>query len=333
MKRHGLYIVPALLLALISCGNSGSTNLPSADEVVVEQIKAPTFSGDSAYAYTKAQCDFGPRVPNSTAHDRCGDWLVQKFTDLGATVTEQKDNVKGWDGTLLKMRNIVASYKPESGKRVLICAHWDSRPWADNDPDPKNHHTPIDGADDGASGVGIMVELARQFQQQLPEIGVDLICFDMEDYGTPEWSEAEHQDDTWCLGSQYWARNPHVSGYNARYGILLDMVGNPNSVFYQEYFSLRHAKSIVKKVWNKANDMGLGSRFLKRDGGAITDDHIPINEIAKIPCIDIIPMYPDCKESSFGPTWHTLSDNITNIDPSTLGMVGQVLMEVIYNEH
>lgn len=333
MKKHFLYIVPALLFALISCGNSSNTATVAPLDEVTATIKAPDFNGDSAYAYVKAQCDFGPRVPNGTAHDKCGDWLVQKFTELGATVTEQKDNVKAWDGTSLKMRNIIASYKPESGKRVMICAHWDSRPWADNDPDPKNHHTPIDGADDGASGVGIMVELARQFQKQMPEIGVDLICFDMEDYGTPDWYEGEHDDKSWCLGSQYWSHTPHTAGYNARYGVLLDMVGNRNSSFYQEYFSTRYAKSIVKKVWNKAGDMGMGGRFPKKDGGAITDDHIPINEIAKIPCIDIIPMYPDCKESSFGPTWHTLSDNISNIDPATLQMVGQVLMEVIYNEH
>ena len=331
MKKHLFYIIPALLFAFLSCGNSSNSSAIQAEEVT-PAVKAPEFNGDSAFAYTKAQCDFGPRIPNSAAHDKCGDWLVQKFQSLGATVTEQKDNVKGWDGNLLKMRNIIASYKPETGKRVLICAHWDSRPWADNDPDPKNHHTPIDGADDGASGVGIMVELARQFQQQMPEIGVDLICFDMEDYGTPDWSDVGHDDKSWCLGSQYWARNPHTAGYNARYGILLDMVGNPNAVFYQEYFSTRNAKSIVKKVWNKAHDMGLGERFPKKDGGAITDDHIPVNDIAKIPCIDIIPMYPNAQESSFGPTWHTLADNISNISPTTLRIVGQVLMEVIYNE-
>ncbi|MCF0186755.1 MAG: M28 family peptidase, partial [Bacteroidaceae bacterium] len=173
MKRHWFYFIPALLFVSLSCGNSSKSQVVDYETEEVATIKAPDFCGDSAFAYTQAQCDFGPRVPNSTAHDQCGDWLVQKFQGFGAVVTEQKDNVKGWDGTTLKMRNIIASYKPETGKRVIVCAHWDSRPWADNDPDTQNHHTPIDGADDGASGVGVLIELARQFQQQMPEIGVD----------------------------------------------------------------------------------------------------------------------------------------------------------------
>lgn len=333
MKKNILLILPVLFILLISCGNSSNKNSVVTTEVVTESlIKAPTFNGDSAYQFVAKQCAFGPRTPNSTAHDLCGNWLVQKFSELGASVTEQKDQLKGWDGATLKMQNIIASYKPESGKRIIICSHWDSRPWADNDPDSKNHHTPIDGADDGASGVGVMLELARQFQQQMPEIGVDLICFDLEDYGTAQWHDGESDDKSWCLGSQYWARNPHIAGYNARYGILLDMVGNANAIFYQEYFSNQYAKSVVKKVWNKAHNIGLGSRFPKQVNGGITDDHIPVNEIAKIPCIDIIPMYPDCKESSFGPIWHTVHDNMSNISAETLGMVGQLLMEVIYNE-
>lgn len=323
MKKY-IFTLLSLLL-LWSCGGSKGSAAVAIDTEEAT-IKAPDFSGDSAYIYVSRQCQFGPRVPDSQAHRACGDWLVQQFTAFGAQVTEQCDQVRAWDGKMLPMRNIVASYKPESGKRVLICSHWDSRPWADNDPDAQNHNKPIDGADDGASGVGILLELARQFQLQCPEVGVDLICFDIEDYGHHD------QAESWCLGSQYWARTPHVPSYNARFGILLDMVGNKNAVFYQEYYSMRHAKQIVKKVWNKAAALGLGNRFVKQDGGGVTDDHIPVNEMAHIPCIDIIPMYPNYSESSFGPTWHTLQDNIENIDAETLRQVGQVLMEVIYNE-
>lgn len=325
------YLSLLFLTLCIACG-SGNKNTSTETATVEERVKAPEFNGDSAYVYVKAQCDFGPRTPNSPAHTACGDWLVQQFRSFGATVTEQKDRVKAWDGNLLNLRNIIASYHPETGRRVLICAHWDSRPWADNDPDAKNHRTPIDGADDGASGVGVMLELARQFQKQMPDIGVDLICFDLEDYGTPQWYEGGGDSDSWCLGSQYWSRTPHKEGYNARFGILLDMVGNANARFFQEYFSLRHAKSIVRKVWNQAEECGYGARFPKAEGGAITDDHVPVNEMAKIPCIDIVPMYPDCEASNFGPHWHTLEDNIENIDPNTLKIVGQVLMEIIYNE-
>ncbi|MDO4215198.1 MAG: M28 family peptidase [Bacteroidales bacterium] len=331
MKRYKvIYIFILALTVLVACGNS--TNTANQPEEVDTDIKAPEFNGDSAFAYVKAQCDFGPRVPNSTAHTQCGDWLVAKFKEFGATVTEQKATLRGWDGTALNMRNIVASYKPEARKRVIICSHWDSRPWADNDPDEKNHHTPIDGADDGASGVGIMVELARQLQLQETEVGIDLICFDLEDYGTPQWYNGKHDENSWCLGSQYWAHSPHTEGYNARFGILLDMVGNANARFYKEYFSQKMASGIVSKVWKKAHKLGVGAYFPKSEGGAITDDHLPINNVARIPCIDIIPQYPTCEQSSFGPIWHTVNDNISNIDKSTLKVVGQVLMEVIYNE-
>lgn len=324
------YFLLAGILLLVACGSSNKNN--TVTQVEVDEVKAPEFNADSAYQYVKKQCDFGPRIPNSKAHENCADWLENQFKAFGATVTVQEDNLKAWDGNTLKMRNIIASYKPESGKRVLICSHWDSRPWADNDPDAANHRTPIDGADDGASGVGVMLELARQFQQKCPEVGVDLICFDLEDYGVAQWYDGQKDENSWCLGSQYWSRNPHKAAYNARFGVLLDMVGNKNAVFYQEYFSMRYAKNVVNRLWNKAEKMGMGGRFVKKDGGGVTDDHCPINEIAKIPCVDIIPLYPDNESSSFGPVWHTLNDNISNIDPSTLKQVGQLLMEVIYNE-
>lgn len=329
-KGNYTYLLLLAFIGFVACGNGNKTaSLPDEE---TKDVKAPEFNADSAFAYVKAQCDFGPRTPNSQAHNLCGNWLVNKFKEFGATVYEQTDKVRAWDGSMLDLRNIIASYNPETRKRVIICAHWDSRPWADNDPDEKNHHTPIDGADDGASGVGVMIEIARQLQMKSTEIGIDLICFDLEDYGTPQWYEGKHDENSWCLGSQYWSHQPHVEGYNARFGILLDMVGNANARFYKEYFSQRMAGNVVSKVWKKAHNSGYGVYFPKEDGGAITDDHIPVNQIARIPCIDIIPEYENCEASSFGPIWHTINDNISNIDKNTLKAVGQVLMEVIYNE-
>ena len=219
----------------------------------------------------------------------------------------------------------------------MICAHWDSRPWADNDPDEENWHKPVMAANDGASGVAVMLELARLLNitsdsvaQTLP--GIDFICFDAEDWGTPQWSEAEDASDTWALGAQYWAANPHREGYQARYGILLDMVGGQGARFFRERYSQHYAQNVVSRVWQAASVVGYGSYFPPQDGGAITDDHVPVNQVSGIPCIDIIPYYPDCEESSFGPTWHTVNDDMEHIDKNTLKAVGQTLVQVIFSE-
>ena len=181
------------------------------------------------------------------------------------------------------------------------------------------------GANDGASGVAVMLELARQIQQKNINVGIDFICLDAEDYGT------DNDEDSWALGAQYWAANPHVAGYKARYGILLDMVGGQGARFMQEGFSLEYARSVVNKVWNAAEEAGYSSVFPRKQGGYITDDHGPINKIANIPTIDIIPYY-EGTSCSFGPTWHTINDDVEHIDKSTLKAVGQTMMQVIYNE-
>ena len=301
----------------------------------------PVFSADSAYAFCAAQCDFGPRTMNSAAHDSCGEWIVRKFASYGLSVTKQEVDLKGYDGTTLRAMNIVASFRPELSERILLCAHWDSRPWADNDPDPDKQTTAVMGANDGASGVAVMLELARLLSLQLtadslqtmaPEIGIDFICFDAEDWGTPQWCDTDYSSDTWALGSQYWAAHPHIPGYKARYGILLDMVGGEGARFYQEGLSLQYARKIVDKVWRAAQEVGYGSMFLKLEGGYITDDHQPVNTVAKIPCIDIIPYYPDCQQSSFGPTWHTVNDDMNHISRTTLQAVGQTLVQVLFSE-
>ena len=312
-------------------------NIEETEEVAKVNPVGPSFNADSAYAFTKAQCDFGPRDMNSRGHDLCGEWIVSKFKEYGCKVTTQTATLAGYDGTKLRSRNIMASINPEATTRILLCAHWDSRPWADNDPDSANWRKPILAANDAASGVAVMLELARIIGKSKDEkafnkqLGIDFVCFDAEDWGTPQWADVADNADSWALGAQYWSKNL-PQGYEARYGILLDMVGGVGAKFYREGMSMQYAPEIVKKVWRAAREVGFGSYFPKEDGGVIIDDHVPVNQFAKIPTIDIIPYYADCQQSSFGPTWHTLADNMENIDKNTLKAVGQTLVQVIYKE-
>ena len=317
-------------MLLLACGGSKKT---STEQAVQAMPVGPAFIADSAYRFCEQQCEFGPRIMNSEAHERCAQWIADKFRQYGMDVTLQQASLKGYDGTLLKSTNIIAAYKPQQKERILLCAHWDSRPWADNDPDEANHRRPVMAANDGASGVAVMLEIARLLATDTLGIGVDFICFDAEDWGTPQWAESQQGDaDTWALGAQYWASNLHREGYTARYGILLDMVGGQGTRFFQEGVSMTYAPDVVKRVWNAAETIGYGSFFPKSEGGMITDDHLPVNERAKIPCIDIIPYYPDCQASSFGPTWHTVSDDMQHIDKGTLQAVGQTIIQVLFSE-
>ena len=310
----------------------------------VEEVAAkpvgPTFSSDSAFVYAAAQCDFGPRVMNSEAHDRCGAWIVGKFKEYGCAVEEQKADLKGYDGTTLRSTNIIARFRPNAKRRVMLCAHWDARPWADNDPDSTNHRKPVMAANDGASGVAVMLEVARQLSlaeknkqtgDQLPaDIGVDFVCFDAEDWGVPQWeTDAEGLDNTWALGAQYFANNL-PQNFAPQFAVLLDMVGGEGAQFYREGMSMQYAPDVVSRVWQAAKAAGYGSYFPDDAGGMVTDDHIPLNEQAGIPTADIIPYYPDCQQSSFGPTWHTISDTMEHIDKGALQAVGQTMIQLIW---
>ena len=309
------------------CFYACSTTKKQASEQAAVSIE---FNADSAYVFCAAQCNFGPRIMNSESHESCGQWIASKFQQYGYQVELQKADLKGYDGTILKSTNIIAKSSKQAETRLMICAHWDSRPWADNDPDSSNWKKPVMAANDGASGVAVMLELARLLQQHdSADVAVDFICFDAEDWGVPQWSD-EVDGDSWALGAQYWAT--HHKGNTYQYGILLDMVGGQGAKFYREAFSMQHARSIVEKVWQAANAAGYGSVFPNKDGGGVTDDHIPVNEKANIPCIDIINYYPDCEQSSFGPTWHTVNDDMQHIDKNTLQAVGQTLVQLIYSE-
>ncbi|MBN2746036.1 MAG: M28 family peptidase [Bacteroidales bacterium] len=293
-------------------------------------ITMPDFNADSAYVYVEAQVAFGPRVPGTEAHQACANWLIKKLESFGGNVTVQDFKTRVYTGKIYSGKNIIASFNPEAKKRIMLSAHWDSRPYADYDADEANHRKPIDGANDGASGVGVLLEMARLFQQQNPTVGVDIFFWDLEDYG-------EHRDDmgshenSWGLGSQYWSKNPHKPGYRAAYGILLDMVGAANPTFYREYYSNMYASSVVDKVWRIAESLGYQNYFINQAEGVVMDDHYYINTIAGIPTIDIIHYNPANKNGFFA-QWHTQGDNMEIIDKSTLEMVGKVVTKVVYHE-
>ncbi|MGL5937122.1 MAG: M20 family metallopeptidase [Phocaeicola sp.] len=331
MKIKPFFLAPALtlLLGAASCGNSSKGKEAA---ITMEEIALPEFQADSAYSYIQKQADFGSRVPNSKAHEACGDYLAAKLESFGAKVYNQYADLVAYDGTTLKARNIIGAYKPENKKRVMLCAHWDSRPYADYDDDPSRHKTPILGINDGASGVGVLLEVARLLQQQEPTLGIDIIFFDAEDYGIPEFYKGPYKADTWCLGSQYWGRTPHVAGYNARFGILLDMVGAKESTFYYEGYSARTANSPMKRIWERAEALGYNNYFIAQQGGEVIDDHVYVNKLTGIPCVDIINYEPNNPHSSFGSTWHTVQDNMEVIDKATLQAVGETITAVIYNE-
>lgn len=311
---------------LCSCQQKSVVEKPQKESSV--PVNAPIFSSDSAYVYIQNQVDVGPRVPNSAAHKACAQYLSSELRRFGAEVIEQRASLIAYNGVVLDAVNIIGTYNPEEQTRVLLMAHWDTRPYSDNDINEANHKKPVLGADDGASGVGVLLEIARLFALQKPEIGVDIVFFDAEDYGQPYFDEGVEKNDTWCLGSQYWARNPHVNNYQAKYGVLLDMVGARGAVFPKEKISMIYAAHIVEKVWETAKKLGYGNYFVNKIGNPITDDHLYVNEIARIPSIDII-HYTD---EGFGAHWHTVDDTMKNIDKNTLKAVGETLVAVIYAE-
>lgn len=327
-------LLPGLLVCLLllnSCRTQNSEQEQAQTPAVETAI--PAFNADSAYSFIGKQVGFGPRVPNTKAHVECGDYLVGKMESFGWKVTEQLFTPTTFDGKKLNARNIIATYNPDARRRILLAAHWDSRPYADEDPVHKTR--PVPAANDGASGVGVLMELARviSIDPGKPGIGIDIIFFDAEDWGNS--GSARPGDDYmggFCLGSQYWAANRHVAGYSAYYGILLDMVGAKNAKFPKEGFSMEYAGDIVNKVWATARSLGYGAYFTDDTGLRVgVDDHVAVNKIARIPMIDIIHLEPST--GAFFDHWHTTGDTMDHIDPQTLKAVGQTLLHVLYLEH
>ena len=330
MMKKVVFVSMILLLSFVSCQDKKSSKPVAKPTVQKQEIVVPSFNADSAYNYVKKQLDFGPRVPGSEAHAQCAEWFIDFFKDKADTVYVQNFRTRLYNGKGIDGKNIIASFNPQAKKRILLGAHWDSRPFADHDPDEKNWNTPIDGANDGASGVGVLMEVARVLKENPMSTGIDIILFDLEDYGAPQHLNLMTNDD-WALGSQYWSKNPHVYNYRAYFGILLDMVGAPNPKFPKEYYSQQFAPTLSNDVWRIARELGYSDYFTNEIGHPINDDHIYVNVNANIPMIDIIHLENN-EESSFYPYWHTLKDNIEQIDPKTLGMVGDVVLNVIYRK-
>lgn len=306
----------ACLTLLLACGAGKSTSADtSVEELPAETSPVIAFSADSAYSHVKRQVVFGPRVPGSKAHAECGDWLAAQLRSAGAQVTEQTATLTAFDGTRIPMRNILGRINPDGERRILLFAHWDTRPWADNDPDESKHATPIDGANDGASGTAVLLELARVLADLKGDTGVDILLCDAEDWGT------ENNDESWAMGARYFAQHLPEPGYMPEAAILVDMVGAPDATFMREFFSERSNPALADEIWSIGKRLGHGDLFINKIGSAVNDDHVEMIK-AGIPAIDII----DYREGSgFFPGWHTTADNLDAISPSTLGAVGAVL--------
>lgn len=339
-RKGWISLLLVLSLGALSCEEGNEKNLqtssPSKEKIALPKVNVPSFSADSAYGFIEKQVSFGPRVPNSKAHKEAGNWLVEKLKSFGGQVTEQEFVAKAFDGTELQSRNIIATFFPKASKRILLAAHWDSRPFADHDPNAEKRDHPIAGANDGASGVGVLLEIARAIQnaQQKPNVGVDIIFFDSEDYGEPDHQDIATEDGEvyWCLGSQYWSKNKHIPSYSAYYGILLDMVGGHGATFYKEGTSMHYAPKVMENVWQVAYQLGYGNYFINQMAdGSITDDHVFVNMEAKIPMIDIVQHDPNSR-SYFADYWHTHKDDMDAISKETLKAVGETVLVVLYRE-
>jgi len=316
---------------LFSCG--GNKTAQQTDNKPVVQISIPTFNADSAYNFVKAQVDFGARVPQTEPHKKCAEYLAATLQKFGAEVENQHGKGTLYNGKSIDIHNIIGKFNPSANGRILLCAHWDSRPYADHDKDESKRNTAILGANDGASGVGVLLEIARNLKTLPENIGIDIVFFDVEDWGAPQFYRENRHNDSWCIGSKFWAQEAKKANYRASFGILLDMVGAPSARFYKERFSMRYAANIVEKVWNKAQMLGFDGYFINKLGGEIMDDHVNVNTIAQIPCINIIHQEPNSPNGTgFFEHWHTTQDDMRNIDKNTLFAVGTVVMNIIFSE-
>lgn len=327
-KIKNILLIGAALLTLATASCRKEATAPRIQTAQEKSEKAvavqntPLFSADSALLYVTQQCDFGARVPNTEAHEKCAAYLQRKLTQFGAEVQMQNFDATAFDGTKIKGTNIIGTLLPEKGKRIILFSHWDSRPVCDQD-EAKYFLTPVMGANDGASGVGVILELARLIQAQAPNVGVDIVFLDAEDCG-----DGNGNAESWCLGSQYWSKNTQLKRKPV-YGILLDMVGGENPFFGVDNTSAQYALNVVTKIWSHANGLGYSNYFLQRATSQLIDDHIYINRDAKIPTVDIIDFNTT---RGFPETWHTHNDTPENISKASLEMVGKTLASVIYKE-
>lgn len=317
-------------MALVSACSGAAGSTAKTESEASKPVVLGSFEADSAYIYIVEQVAFGPRVPGTEGHEACGQYLVDRLKQFGAdTVIEQRAVVTAFNGDKLPINNIFARYNSDALNRVLLVAHWDTRPWANMEINDENRTLPVPGANDGASGVGVILEIARNLGIKAPECGVDILFTDAEDYG--EASGFVNNDDSWCLGTQYWVENmPYSSVDRPVYGILLDMVGGTDAQFHREVFSHAEAKSPTVKIWSEANTLGFGDVFINKVGGAVIDDHIFLTK-AGIPTTDVIE-HVSKATGNFPATWHTLDDDVMHISHKTLDAVGKTVLNVVYKE-
>lgn len=320
-------IMLSLCWLMVACSAKTETKSITNEESTTIKPRIE-FNADSAYRNVKTQVDFGPRVPGLDSHAKCAQYLAGELRRYGADeVIEQKTTITAFNGDKLPINNILGQFNKDAVTRVLLLAHWDTRPWGDEDADENKRKSPIPGANDGASGVGVLLEVARCLSIEKPAIGVDILFVDAEDYGETKGNS----ENSWCLGTQYWVKNlPYTPERMPMYGILLDMVGGKDAKFHREYASQQLASAVVDKVWTMAVASGYGNVFVNEIGGSVMDDHIYVNQVG-IPCIDIIENFNQ-GTMSFNPTWHTHADDMSNISIATLKATGQTVVNVIYNE-
>lgn len=271
---------------------------------------ANRFDSGRAWADLKYQVELGPRVPGTASHEACGDWLVATLQAAGARITEDRFEHTDAEGTLWPLRNILARFGPEGGRRILLVAHWDTRPWADRDR-AELHDQPILGANDGASGVAVLLEIARHLGQTPPATGVDLLFTDGEDLGRPGSAEG------FCIGTKRFVAKGHAAQVEAV--LVLDMIGDADLRIPVEPYSRDHAPELVDWVWGRAELLGVAA-FVRESGNPVYDDHIPFLE-AGIPAVDLI-------DFEF-PAWHTHADNLSAVSEASLGHVGRVVLSLI----
>lgn len=333
MKQQILFLwLLLVLLIAVGCGGDTATKVKKAPSAAAKQpVKIPSFNQDSAFVHIEKQLSFGNRVPGTPSHVACKDWMVSKFKSYGAEVIEQDFMANIYNGEKWPSTNIIAQFNKDKKKRIILSAHWDSRFIAEMDEDKKKRDQPIPGADDGGSGTGVLIEIARLLQENPIDLGVDIILWDAEDQGDPAKGGVT---DSWCLGSQYWSRKKHVNNYRANWGINLDMIGAKNPRFGHDDVSRVFAGDLQKKVWTLAQNMGYSDMFVNERTGGITDDHLYVSRDGKVPMIDIInqPVNPETNVAHFMDKWHTHGDDISNISKRSLKVVGQVVTAAIYKE-
>lgn len=282
---------------------------------IVSCADVPRFDADRAFGDLIKQCDFGPRTPNSRAHEEAEDFLFSTLSSTTAFCRRQRfEYYDSLDNVTLRLTNIIASYNPKADRRILLCAHWDSRPRSENDPDTNKQNLPVLGANDGASGVAVLLELGRVFKNKAPPLGVDIVLFDGEDYGRND------RQAGWFLGSYYFARN--LGSYRPRLAILLDMVGDSDLQIYREAISEKYAGQVNDYIWMIARETA-AIAFVDSVNHTVADDHVPLLAHG-VKAIDIIDFDYPC--------WHTQEDTPDKCSSQSLAVVGNVILAAVFDK-